>query len=126
MARHHPFDLSGYRGLERRQIPAPDRVKPAGHRRQHVMRVLARAAMTGKMFGTGCDACVLQPGNRRGGMPADQLCIRAECARADHWVVSRRVHIDGRRKIDVDSGRGQVAADSVIHPSGQRGIVDRA
>jgi hypothetical protein len=59
-------------------------------------------------------------------MPRHQLRRRAERPGPDDRVVVGRVHVDGRRQVQVGPGVGEVAPDRGVHLGGQRRIVDHA
>ncbi len=126
MTRHHSPDAGLDGRDERRQVAAGDLVHRPVDGGDHVVAVVARAAVTREVLRARRDPGGLQSGHGCRRVPGHDVRVSPERPGADDRVVGGGVDVHGRREVQVDAEFGQVVAECPVDGLGQGGIVDRA
>jgi hypothetical protein len=84
-----------------------------------------RGTVPREVLDAGRDLGGLQPGDGRRALLGDPGRVGAERAGADGRIVVGGVHVQARRQVESEAGRGEVGADGPVDALGQLGVVDR-
>ena len=100
---HHAADTLGDESAEGHEVDLFELVECARDGCELVVAVERGAAVAGEVLGHGENAAFVEPARERRRVARDAVRVVAEGTRGDDRVRGRGVHVDNRRKDDVDA-----------------------